>query len=80
MGKNVFIKFYSKWLAFARFLGRINTTLLLTLVYIFLIGPCALIVRLLRRDLLQKEVGRCTTFWQTKEGEPDSVERFYYQF
>jgi len=42
----------SAWMAFALWLGKINTTILLTLVYILAIGPTALFAMLTRRDLL----------------------------
>jgi len=45
-------KIKSGWMAFALWIGRINTTILLTLVYILAIGPTALFALLTRRDLL----------------------------
>ncbi len=42
----------SGWMAFALWLGKINTTILLTLVYLLAIGPTALFALLTRRDLL----------------------------
>jgi hypothetical protein len=42
----------SGWMAFARGLGKIQTILLLTLVYFLAIGPAAVFARLARRDLL----------------------------
>jgi len=40
------------WMAFALWLGKINTNILLTLVYFLAVGPTALFSRLGRRDLL----------------------------
>ena len=42
----------SGWMAFALWLGKINTNILLTLVYFLAVGPTALFSRLGRRDLL----------------------------
>jgi len=42
----------SGWMAFALWLGKINTAILLTLVYFLAIGPTALGSLLARRDLL----------------------------
>jgi hypothetical protein len=40
------------WMAFALWIGKINTNILLTLVYFLAVGPTALFSRLGRRDLL----------------------------
>lgn len=40
------------WMAFVDILGRVQTTLLLSIIYHIAVGPIALIARLLRRDLL----------------------------
>lgn len=40
------------WLRFAHVLGRINSTILLSLVYYLAITPMAVILRLFKRDLL----------------------------
>ena len=42
----------SGWMAFALWLGKVQTTILLSLVYFLAIGPTAVISRLARRDLL----------------------------
>ena len=42
----------SGWMAFALWLGKINTSILLTLVYFLAVGPTALFALLARRDLL----------------------------
>ncbi len=42
----------SGWMAFARGLAKIQTAILLTLIYIIAVGPLAIIARLARRDLL----------------------------
>ena len=42
----------SGWMAFALWLGKINTAILLTLVYFLAVGPTALGSLLARKDLL----------------------------
>jgi hypothetical protein len=49
----VFAKLKSGWMSFVDVFGRVQTTLLLTLVYHLSIGPIALICKLMRKDLLQ---------------------------
>ncbi|MCK6555416.1 hypothetical protein L6Q96_12685 [Candidatus Binatia bacterium] len=40
------------WMAFVDVLGRVQTTLLLSIIYHIAVGPIALVARLLRRDFL----------------------------
>lgn len=61
MLKNARAAAYRGWMAFARFLGIVNTTILLTLVYFLLIGPLSLIMRAFRSDLLDKR-------WKAPDG------------
>ncbi|OGP82152.1 MAG: hypothetical protein A2Y95_02005 [Deltaproteobacteria bacterium RBG_13_65_10] len=42
----------SGWMVFALWLGKIQTAILLSLVYFLAIGPTAIVSRLGRRDLL----------------------------
>lgn len=48
-------------------IGRVQTFLILSLIYLVFLGPLALALRLFRRDLLQKKIGPESTFWSAKE-------------
>lgn len=50
--KKTLKKLFSFWMVLARFLGKINTFVLLTLVYFLMIGPLATFFKLIRKDLL----------------------------
>lgn len=59
---------YRGWMKFAHVLAVVNTTLLLTIVYVVLIGPIALAMKLFRRDPL--ETGALpdrASFWKVKD-------------
>ena len=43
------------WMKFAAALGWFNTRLLLTIVYVFLFGIAAIILKILRKDLLRRK-------------------------
>ena len=45
-------KLWVAWKAFAHILGRVQTAILLSVIYHVTIGPTGLVCRLLRRDLL----------------------------
>lgn len=69
------------WLLFAQMLGKINTILLLSLVYIVIIGIMSLIVKLFRKDLLRKKMDYDqASYWQTRETSEQTLDRHKYQF
>jgi hypothetical protein len=69
------------WLIFAQMLGKVNTILLLSLVYFVVIGIMSLIVRLFRKDLLRKEMDfDQESYWQTRETSEQTLDRYKYQF
>jgi hypothetical protein len=71
---------YKWWMVFARALAIVNTTVLLTLVYVFLIGPASVIARLLRKDLMKHRMNRTGSFWKTKEPVAHTLDQSRHQF
>ena len=71
---------YRGWMAFARVLGIINTTIILVLVYILIIGPLWLVMTVARRDLLGRRLHGGPSFWKTKEQRDDTLEGARRQF
>ena len=73
---------WNLWKKFAHYLGVINTHVLLLLFYFFILGIFALVIRLLRSDLLDKKLPNpsATTFWQTRAEEPANLEQFKHPF
>lgn len=70
------------WMAFARALAVINTTLILTLVYVLIMGPSWLIMKIARKDLLDRSIdfGGQESWWKVKEPLSDTMERIRRQF
>ena len=71
---------YRWWMKFARVLAIINTTLLLSLVYVLLIGPFSLVARLFGKDLLHHRIRNSESFWKPKEKVPHTPEHSRHQF
>jgi hypothetical protein len=71
---------YEHWMKFARALGKVNAFVLLTLVYIVFIGPTAVVLKILRRDLLNRKAEPRSTYWYHKEQEETTLERSERQF
>ncbi|HVN48843.1 MAG TPA: hypothetical protein VMU30_08505 [Bacteroidota bacterium] len=79
--KNFIVRIKTIWLSFARLLGKVNTMILLSLVYLTFIGMMALIVRLFRKDLLQKKMNPAQrSYWHNNNAGDQTLDRCKYQF
>jgi len=67
-------------MAFAHALAYVNTRVILTLVYLCIIGPIACIAWLMRADVLRKRIGSSLTFWQVRETAEHTLETAKRQF
>ena len=72
---------YNTWLKIAHFLGRVVTTLMLTLAYYFVITPAALIKRVFGgRPLPLKPDKNASSYWVPREEPAQPKERFPKRF
>ncbi len=71
---------YKCWMAFAHFLAAVNATLLLTIVYLIVVGPMSLISRLMRKDLMAHRIAPSGSFWKAKETTPHTLDQARHQF
>ncbi|OGR86800.1 MAG: hypothetical protein A3J74_06390 [Elusimicrobia bacterium RIFCSPHIGHO2_02_FULL_57_9] len=62
---------YKIWMPVALFLGRVNTFLLLALIYYLIITPYSLIVRWVEGDLLDETLKDRDSYWQPKPPAKD---------
>ena len=79
-GKTTWRVAYEYWMKFARALGKANAFVLLTLVYVVVIGPAAIVLKILGRDLLDRKAEPGSTHWYQKEQEETTLERSERQF
>lgn len=68
------------WMAFARLLGRINTAVLLTIVYVLLVGPLWIVMKLKGEDVLDRGLKEGTSYWNEKAPSPQDLPRSRRQF
>jgi hypothetical protein len=69
------------WLSFAQKLGRVNTIVLLTLVYVVVVGFMAIIAKILRKDPLQKKIDpKRTSYWCDRTSSEQTLEHQRFQF
>ncbi len=57
------------WLKVAHFIGRVNTQVLLTLLYYLVFTPYGLVMRLFGRDSMQRKLKSAGTYWESLEFE-----------
>ena len=55
---------YQRWLKFAHILGRINTQILLFLVYVIVIIPAGIMMRVFGKDPMQRKMNSDISYWE----------------
>ena len=79
--KTFFRILYNAWMKFAGVLGRIQTFILLFIIYFLGIGFMAVISFIFMRDLLGKNLkDKGTTFWHPREARKADMENSKRQF
>ena len=72
---------YRVWMGIAVVLGAIMTRVLLTIVFVGLVVPIGLALRLFGKDLLQRRIDRSAgSYWQPKvyaDDSPARLERYF---
>ena len=58
------------WMRFAHALGRIQTFLILSIVYLVVLGPIGVVMRLTGQDPLRRPAGEGRTGWDDRIPEP----------
>ncbi len=60
---------FQVWLKVAHFIGRVNTQIILTLLYYLVFTPYGLVMRLFGRDSMQRKLTSTGTYWEVLEFE-----------
>jgi hypothetical protein len=68
------------WLRLAWVLARVNSTILLTLIYFLIVAPTNLALRITRTDPLARRIGDDPSFWKAPEHGCDDLEDCRKQF
>lgn len=71
---------YNAWMKFAHALGWINTRIILTLVYLLIFTPIALIFRLIGKDPMDRRFESVDSYWIKKETKVFRQEDYRRQF
>jgi Saxitoxin biosynthesis operon protein SxtJ len=73
-------KLKSYWMKFAYALGWLNTRVILTLMYIVVIGIPAIIMWIFRKDPLHRRYSDAPSYWIDKEPVPHTIEHAKHLF
>lgn len=68
---------YAGWMRFGLVMGKINSTIILSLVYFVLFVPVALFFRLTKRDRLYRAWEKNTTYRILRENKTNLMEKPY---
>ena len=78
--KKLFKILWAGWKSFAHALGVINTKLILSILYIFMVGFVSIVLFVLRKDLLERKRASKLSFWKTKEPQKLDINIYKHQF
>ena len=73
-------KIWGAWKAFAHVLGKVQTLILLTLFYVFILGPVALIFLLLGKSALPYKSQNSGTYWLAKSRNTRGEAQYFQQY
>lgn len=78
--KKTWRSFYAGWMRFAHVLGIINTTVLLSLVFLLVVLPMRAIWWALRKDPLMVRKTKLTSMWRAREQDEPSLDERRHPF
>ena len=66
--------FYVLWTKVGEFIGGIISKIMLAILFYFIFTPVAVILRLLKKDLLHKRIDKTvSSYWIEREQQPESM-------
>ncbi|MCW7490394.1 SxtJ family membrane protein [Leptospira meyeri] len=72
---------YTIWMKFALVLGMINTRIILFVVFVLTVVPISLILRILRKDILDKNLKKeAVTYWNDRPKQELNVKHYERHF
>lgn len=61
------VPLFKKWMQLAHFLGKVNTKILLLLIFILIFIPIGLLKRIFGKDSMQRQLKSAETYWEPYE-------------
>ena len=67
--------FYQTWIKFGEFVGRINSKIIIFILFYFLFLPIGILLKIFRKDLLGKKINKsATSYFIDREKQPEGME------
>ncbi len=74
-------RFYARWMQVAHAIGTVVTGIILSLVFYFVFTPIGIVLRLLKKDLLDRGLDdRARSYWLERKHEDFIPQRYTQQF
>lgn len=68
--------FYILWIKLGNFIGYYISIIIMFLLYFFLFTPISLILKILRKDLLNKKIDlKTNSYWLERKDQPNSMRK-----
>jgi hypothetical protein len=71
---------YKWWMRFARVLAFVNTMVILTIFFVLIIGPIAIVLKIARVDFLQRKFDSSLSYWKSRENAEHTLENAARQY
>jgi hypothetical protein len=69
------IYFYQSWIKFGNFVGKINSKIIIFILFYFLFLPIGILLKVFRKDLLSKRIdSSATSYFIDREKQPEGME------
>ena len=68
LNSKILSPFNKLWFKFGIILGRVISPILMGIIFFFLVTPIALLMKLLKKDLLNLKFNKTGTYWIEKSG------------
>lgn len=68
------IYFYQSWEKFGNFIGKINSKIVIIVLFYGFFSPIGIVLKILRKDLLKKKINKAThTYFIERNEQPQSM-------
>ena len=75
INSKILTPFNKIWIKIGELLGRVIAPIVMAIIYFFIITPMAILLKLLRKDLLRIKFSSVTTYWIKRDKKFGSMKR-----
>ena len=75
LNSNLLTPLYNMWLKFGILLGKVISPIIMAFVFFFIVFPNGLIMRLIKKDILNLKFNKKDTYWNSRKIKKTSMKR-----